>query len=73
MHFLPPSIRSQTLQSYLDNTTTRHNGLDYRIYLILRRAKVNVANRARAFNVVRNTMVNWDKIYSDELSNKDMM
>lgn len=70
--YVPPSIRSQGLQIFLDTNAEKHNGLGYKQFYLFLESKVNITNIARAFKVSRPTAVNWLEIYHEEkqLQNK---
>lgn len=48
------------LKIHLDASKELHRGFGYKTYRILRVAKLNVTNRARAFSVTFDTMKGWD-------------
>jgi hypothetical protein len=48
------------LKIHLDGSKQLHRGFGYKTYRILRLAKLNVTNRAKAFNVTFDTMKGWD-------------
>lgn len=48
------------LSVHLNETRQIHRGFGYKTYHILRLAKLNVTNRAKAFNVTFDTMKGWD-------------
>lgn len=59
----PMSIKEIGLQKYLDDTAVIHNGYGYADFFKLYNGQVDTANLARAFQVSRNTMFKWKKIY----------
>jgi hypothetical protein len=62
-----PSIKDKGgLKIHLDTSKDLHRGFGYKTYRILRLAGLNRANRAKAFNVVNDTMKSWDEQYDRE-------
>jgi hypothetical protein len=48
------------LKIHLDSTKDIHRGFGYKTYRILKLAKLNKTNRAKAFNVTFDTIKTWD-------------
>ncbi len=46
--------------AYLNSTKDQHRSFGYKTYRILRLAKLNITNRARAFDVTFETIRAWD-------------
>ena len=59
-------IRSIGLDTYLEATKEKHNGLGAREYHIMRDAHVSAAAMCRAFGVVKVTMEKWNTIDEEE-------
>lgn len=54
------------LAVHLNQTKQKHRGFGYKTFKILRIAKVNTTNLARAFNVSFDTMKEWKAIDDEE-------
>lgn len=65
-HYIPPSIRDESLPLYLNRTAEQHNGLGYLLFRKLRDSGQNAAAMARAFKVNRLTMYKWWQIDNEE-------
>ena len=66
MRFLPPSIKLEGLEVFLNRTMQKHNMFDYSVFCRLYDAKVNPSNLARAFRVDRKTILRWIKVHKEE-------
>jgi hypothetical protein len=66
--YTPPSIEKTGLKKYLDSTISIHNGYTYDDLVKMRQTTppVNKANMARIFQVDRQTIDKWLKIYEKE-------
>lgn len=58
------------LKAHLDQTKRLHRGFGYKTFRILRLAKLNKTNMARAFNVTFDTLKDWLAIDDKEQAEK---
>lgn len=58
------------LEMHLSETKHLHRGFAHKTYRILRLAKLNTTNRAKAFDVTFDTMKGWDIIDDQEQMSK---
>lgn len=60
------SIREEGLKKYLNRTKALHDGYDYKQFVKEYEKGQNSSALARMFNVSRNTMLKWRKVYESE-------
>lgn len=66
-----PSIKDKGgLKVHLNETADSHRGLGYKMYRLSRTAGLNVTARSKLFNVVFDTMKEWDVIDDKEREEK---
>lgn len=64
------SLREIGLEQHINNTTDKHRGLDYRVFIAMLEAKASIASMSRTFKVSRETMVKWKMFHELEQKSK---
>lgn len=66
VRYLPVSIKSEGLKSYLDRTKNQHDGFGYNRFVKEYNKGQTPAALARMFSISRNTAHKWVKIHKNE-------
>jgi hypothetical protein len=51
------------LEKYLNESAAKHNNFNYTNFTAMVESKASIASMARVFNVTRETMYKWIRIY----------